>query len=128
MDNTLEHDDQAIVGALRGYIAELRELDAANKEIDRKRRDLYLEARQIGFNTDAIKRIARARHPGQAQSDAADLVDYLTMLGNKEAPARFKAGEAFSTIAFGSCEFPSDYADALDDADSALIKGWGEAE
>jgi hypothetical protein len=42
MDNTLEHDDQAIVGALRGYIAELRELDAANKEIDRKRRDLYL--------------------------------------------------------------------------------------
>jgi hypothetical protein len=28
MDNTLEHDDQAIVGALRGYIAELRELDA----------------------------------------------------------------------------------------------------
>ena len=76
-------------------------MDAANKEIDRKRRDLYLEARQIGFNTDAIKRIARARHPGQAESDAADLVDDRTVLGNKEAPARFKAGEAFSTIAFG---------------------------
>jgi uncharacterized protein (UPF0335 family) len=113
MDNTLEHDDHAIVGALRAYIAELRELDAANKEIDRKRRDLYLEARQIGFNTDAIKRIARARHPGQAESDAADLVDYLTMLGNKEAPARFKAGEAFSKIAFGSTDWPSDMADQL---------------
>ena len=128
MYDDIAHDDGAITARLRGYIAELRELDAANKEIDRKRRDLYLEARQYGFNTDAIKRIARAKHPGEAESDAADLVDYLTMLGNKEAPARFKAGEAFSTIAFGSCEFPSDYADALDDADSAVIKGWGEAE
>jgi len=126
--NDIEHDDAAITARLRRYIAELRELDAANKEIDRKRRDLYLEARQIGFNTDAIKRIARARHPGQAESDAADLVDYLAMLGNKDAPARFKAGEAFSTIAFGSTDWPSDFADALGDAESPLIRGWGEQE
>jgi hypothetical protein len=72
--------------------------------------------------------IARQRHDGEAKAEADDLVLYLDLLGNKQAPARFLAGEAFSTIAFGSCEFPSDYADALGDADSALIKGWGEAE
>jgi uncharacterized protein (UPF0335 family) len=126
--NDIEHDDAAITARLRRYIAELRELDAANKEIDRKRRDLCLEARQIGFNTDAIKRIARARHPGQAESDAADLVDYLTMLGNEEAPARFKAGETFSTIAFGSTAWPSEFADSIADADSPLIRGWGDKD
>ena len=67
-DFDIEHDDGAITARLRGYIAELRELDAANKEIDRKRRDLYLEARQYGFNTDAIKRIARGEASGRGRS------------------------------------------------------------
>ena len=65
-----------------------------------------------------------AKHPGEAESDAADLVDYLTMLGNKEAPARFKAGEAFSTIAFGTTAWPCDFAADLS-ADTDLIKGVG---
>ena len=116
MDNTLEHDDQAIVCALRGYIAEIRELDESSRELDRRRRDIYSEARNFGFSTDAIKRIARQRHDGEAKAEADDLVLYLDLLGNKQAPARFKAGEAFSTIVFGSCGFPSDFADALGDA------------
>jgi uncharacterized protein (UPF0335 family) len=128
MDNTLEHDDQAIVGALRVYIAEIRKLDESSKELDRRRRDIYSEARNFGFSTDAIKRIARQKHAGEAQSEANDLVLYLDMLGNKEAPARFTAGEAFSTIAFGSTDWPSDFADALGDADSPLIREWVEEE
>jgi len=34
----------------------------------------------------------------------------------------------FSEVAFGSTSWPSDMADAIGDADSPLIKGWGEAE
>ena len=112
----VEHDDAAIVAKLRGYVAEIRELDESSKELDRRRRDIYSEARNFGFSTDAIKRIARQRHDGEAKAEADDLVLYLDMLGNKEAPARFKAGEAFSTIAFGSTDWPSDFADALGDA------------
>jgi uncharacterized protein (UPF0335 family) len=115
MDNTLEHDDQAIVGALRGFIAEIRELDDSSRELDRRRRDIYAEARNVNFSTDAIKRIARQRHDGEAKAEADDLVLYLELLGNKQAPARFKAGEAFSTVAFGSTDWPSDFADALGD-------------
>jgi uncharacterized protein (UPF0335 family) len=111
MDNNLEHDDNAITARLRGYIAEIRELDDASKELDRRRRDIYSEARNFGFSTDAIKRIARQRHDGEAEAEANDLVLYLDLLGNKQAPARFKAGEAFSTIAFGSTDWPSDFAD-----------------
>jgi uncharacterized protein (UPF0335 family) len=108
----VEHDNEAIVAKLRGYVAEVRELDESSRDLDRRRRDIYSEARNFGFSTDAIKRIARQKHPGEAQSEANDLVLYLDMLGNKEAPARFKAGEAF----VGSCEFPSDFADAVGDA------------
>jgi hypothetical protein len=64
------------------------------------RRDLYREARQFGFSVDAIKKIAREKNPGEAKADADDLVAYLGLL-NKEAPIRFKAGEAFSELAFG---------------------------
>ena len=107
----IAHDDEAIVAKLRGYVAEIRELNDASKGLDRRRRDIYSEARNFGFSTDAIKRIARQRHDGEAKAEADDLVLYLDLLGNKQAPARFKAGEAFSTIAFGSTDWPSDMAE-----------------
>ena len=109
----IELDDEAIVAKLRGYIAEIRELDESSRELDRRRRDIYSEARNLGFSTDAIKRIARQKNPGEAKAEADDLVLYLELLGNREAPARYKAGEAFSTIAFGSTDWPSDFADDL---------------
>ena len=108
MDNTLEHDDQAIVGALRGYIAEIRELDDTGRELDRRRRDIYSKARNFGFSTDAIKRIARQRHDGEAQSEANDLLSYVEMLGGERATDQMRAGKTFSEVAFGSCGFPSD--------------------
>ena len=125
MDNNLEHDDNAITARLRGYIAEIRELDDAGKELDRRRRDIYSEARNFEFSTDAIKRIARQKHEGEAKAEAGDLVLYLELLGNKEAPARYKAGEAFSTVAFGGTHWPSDFADDPSNAHSPIIDGWG---
>jgi uncharacterized protein (UPF0335 family) len=124
----IELDDEAIVAKLRGYIAEIRELDESSRELDRRRRDIYSEARNLGFSTDAIKRIARQRHNGEAQSEANDLLIYVEMLGGERATDQMGKGKSFSEVAFGSCEFPSDYADALGDADSPLIRGWGEAE
>ena len=120
----IAHDDEAIVAKLRGYVAEIRELNDASKGLDRRRRDIYSEARNFGFSTDAIKRIARQRHDGEAKAEADDLVLYLDLLGNKQAPARFKAGEAFSTIAFGTTAWPCDFAADLS-ADTDLIKGVG---
>jgi uncharacterized protein (UPF0335 family) len=124
----IEHDDKEIVATLRAYITAIRQLDAEGAEIDRRRRDVYAQARDFGFSTDAIKRIARQRHDGEAQSEANDLLSYVEMLGGERATDQMRAGKTFSEVAFGSCGFPSDYADALGDADSALIKGWGEAE
>jgi hypothetical protein len=40
----IESDDEEIVARLRGFISEIRALDAATKDIDRQRRDLYREA------------------------------------------------------------------------------------
>ena len=69
MDNTLEHDDQAIVGALRGYIAEIKQLDAEGAAIDRRRRDLYREAAEYGFNSGILKNPARPRRKRTSRSN-----------------------------------------------------------
>jgi uncharacterized protein (UPF0335 family) len=110
----IEHDDEAIVAALRGYVAEIRQLDDASRELDRRRRDIYSEARNFGFSTDAIKRIARQKHDGEAQNQANDLLTYVEMLGGKEAARSYRGGAEFSTVVFGSCDFPSDMVDQID--------------
>jgi uncharacterized protein (UPF0335 family) len=114
--NDIAHDNEAIVAKLRGYVAEIRELDDANRELDRRRRDIYREAREYGFSTDAIKRIARQRHDGEAKAEGDDLLIYVEMLGGERATDAMRKGRSFSEVAFGSCEFPSDFADALGDA------------
>ena len=124
----IEHDDAAITAKLRGYVAEIRQLDDASRELDRRRRDIYSEARNFGFSTDAIKRIARQRHDGEAKAEADDLLIYVEMLGGERATDQMRKGKSFSEVAFGSCGWPSDFADAIGDAESPLIKGWGEAE
>jgi uncharacterized protein (UPF0335 family) len=107
----IAHDDEAIVAKLRGYVAEIRELDDASKELDRRRRDIYSEARNFGFSTDAIKRIARQRHDGEAQSEANDLLSYVEMLGRRDAMAVFRKTGSFSETVFGSTGWPSDEVD-----------------
>jgi uncharacterized protein (UPF0335 family) len=124
----IEHDDEAITAKLRGYVADIRELDDASRELDRRRRDVYREAREYGFSTDAIKRIARQRHDGEAQSAANDLLIYVEMLGGERATDQMRKGKTFSEVAFGDCGFPSDFADALGDAESPLIVGWSEKD
>jgi uncharacterized protein (UPF0335 family) len=114
----IEHDDEAITAKLRGYVAEIRELDDASRELDRRRRDIYSEARNFGFSTDAIKRIARQRHDGEAQSEANDLLIYVEMLGGERATDQRRKGKSFSEVAFGSCGWPSDFADDLGDLDA----------
>jgi uncharacterized protein (UPF0335 family) len=58
MDN-LEHDNGAITARLRDFIDEIRELDRQNKALDRRRRDLYRVASELGFNAGILKKIAR---------------------------------------------------------------------
>ena len=79
--------------------AEIRQLDAEDAEIDRRRKGVYNEARDFGFNTAAIKQIARQKHPGQAKAQADDLIAYLTILSGKEAAGRLKR-EPIGEIAF----------------------------
>jgi hypothetical protein len=38
------------------------------------------------------------------------------MLGGEKATDEMRKGRSFSEVAFGSCAFPSDFADALGDA------------
>ena len=123
MNTDIEHDDAAITAKLRGYVSEIRQLDDASRELDRRRRDIYSEARNFGFSTDAIKRIARQRHNGEAQSEANDLLIYVEMLGGERATDAMRKGMTFSEVAFGSTSWPSDMADQ--DADTDLIKGVG---
>src|SRR6202042_254470 len=104
----VEHDDEAIVGKLRGYVAEIRELDDASRDLDRRRRDIYSEARNFGFSTDAIKRIARQKHEGEAKAEADDLLTYLDVIGGKDATARFQKSGSWSQTVFGSTGWPSD--------------------
>ena len=61
--NDIEHDDDAITARLRDFIDEIRELDLENKALDRRRRDLYRVASELGFNAGILKKIARS-NPG----------------------------------------------------------------
>jgi uncharacterized protein (UPF0335 family) len=68
-DFDIQHDDTAITAKLRGFIEEIRELDWENKELDRRRRDLYQEASEHGFNAGILKKIAREKHDGEAEAE-----------------------------------------------------------
>jgi uncharacterized protein (UPF0335 family) len=106
----IEHDDAEIVATLRAYITAIRQCDAEGAEIDHRRRNIYNEARDFGFNTSVLKQIARQKHPGQAQAEANDLVAYLSAIGGDEAAGRLRR-ESFSEIAFGTSKWPSELAD-----------------
>jgi uncharacterized protein (UPF0335 family) len=112
---------------LRDFIDEIRELDRENKELDRRRRDLYRTASELGFNAGILKKIARQRH-GEAEAEANEQLAYLAAIGGEKATDSMRKGKTFSEVAFGSCVFPSDFADAIGDSDSPLIRGWGEQE
>jgi uncharacterized protein (UPF0335 family) len=116
MDNNLEHDNGAITAKLRGFVEEIRELDRENKELDRRRRDLYREASEHGFNAGILKKIARQRHDGEAENEANEQLAYLAAIGGEKATDSMRNGKTFSEVPFGSCGFPSDFADALGDA------------
>jgi uncharacterized protein (UPF0335 family) len=105
-----------ITARLRGYIAEAKQLDAEGAEIDRRRRDLYREAAEYGFNSGILKKIARQRHDGEAAAEANEQLAYLEAIGGSKATEQLRKGSTFSEVAFGSCAFPSDFADALGDA------------
>src|SRR5580692_3638279 len=112
----IEHDDAAIVGRLRDLIAEIKQLDAEGAAIDRRRRDLYREASEHGFNAGILKKIARQKHDGEAENEANEQIEYLRLIGGEKATDSMRNGKSFSEVAFGSCGFPSDFADALGDA------------
>jgi uncharacterized protein (UPF0335 family) len=124
----VEHDDEAIVAKLRDFIDEIRELDRENKALDRRRRDLYRIAAEYGFNAGILKKIARQRHEGEAESEANEQLAYLAAIGGEKATDQMRKGKSFSEVAFGSCGWPSEFADSIADADSPLIRGWGDAE
>ena len=123
----VEHDDDAITERLRGFIDDIRRVYREHKALDRRRRDLYNIAAEFGFNAGILKRIARSS-PGEAEAEASVQLAYLEALGGSKATDSMRNGKTFSEVAFGACEWPSDYADAIGDADSPLISGWGEHE
>jgi uncharacterized protein (UPF0335 family) len=115
-DFDIEHDDAAITAKLRDFIGEIRTIDLENKELDRRRRDLYRTASELGFNAGILKKIARQKHDGEAENEANEQIEYLRLIGGSKATAQFKKSGSFAEVAFGSCGFPSDFADALGDA------------
>jgi uncharacterized protein (UPF0335 family) len=123
--NDIALDNDAITAKLRDFIDEIRELDLENKTLDRRRRDLYRVASELGFNAGILKKIARSS-PGEAEAEANVQLAYLEAIGGSRATDQMRNGSTFSEIAFGSTAWPSDFADALGDDDSPLIKGWGE--
>ena len=123
----IEHDDEAITAKLRDFIDEIRAIDLENKALDRRRRDLYKIASELGFNAGILKKIARSS-PGEAEAEANVQLAYLEAIGGEKATDQMRNGSTFSEIAFGSTSWPSDFADSIDDADSPLIKGWGDKD
>jgi uncharacterized protein (UPF0335 family) len=115
MYDDIAHDDATITAKLRGFIEEIRELDRSNKDLDRRRRDLYRMASEFGFNAGVLKKIARSS-PGEAEAEANIQLDYLKAIGGSKATDEMRKGRTFAGVAFGSCAFPSDFADALGDA------------
>jgi uncharacterized protein (UPF0335 family) len=115
-DFDIEHDDTAITAKLRDFIDEIRAIDLKNKALDRRRRDLYRIAAESGFNAGILKKIARQKHDGEAENEANEQIEYLRLIGGQKATDSMRNGKSFSEVAFGSCEFPSDFADAIGDA------------
>ena len=80
---------------LRGFIEEIRELDRENKALDRRRRDLYREASEHGFNAGILKKIAREKHDGEVEAEANEQLAYLAAIGGEKATDEMRNGRSF---------------------------------
>jgi uncharacterized protein (UPF0335 family) len=88
---------------LRAFIREVQELDAQVEEINSRKRELYAEAKSLGFNVKALKHVARASSLAEADRDATVLRQYLTALcGSEEAANLLKDEKDFGTLLWGS--------------------------
>jgi uncharacterized protein (UPF0335 family) len=101
----MNHQDEA-AAMLRGFVARVRELDAASHEIARRLREVYLEAKGSGFNIRAVKTITR-QHPDEAKGDADAAIAYLRALGG-DALAQRLGREDLGTVLFGTDRWPSE--------------------
>jgi uncharacterized protein (UPF0335 family) len=90
----VEHDNEAIVAKLRDFICEIRGLDLENKALDRRRRDLYRVASELGFNAGILKKIARSS-PGEAEAEANVQLAYLEAIGGSSHRPDAQRGHVF---------------------------------
>jgi uncharacterized protein (UPF0335 family) len=98
---------------LRAYIREVQELDAQVEEINSRKRELYAEAKSMGFHIKTLKHVARSASLDEANLDVAMLREYLNvMCGSKEAGSLLHKDEDFGALLWGSDNaWPSDYCD-----------------
>ena len=113
--NDITLDNAAITARLRDFIDEIRELDLENKALDRRRRDLYRVASELGFNAGILKKIARSNRTAFSQGFIRDFALVWAEEG-LEAVRKVakKSPEAFVAIAARIC--PNDVRLTLEQA------------
>jgi uncharacterized protein (UPF0335 family) len=107
----LEIDEDEAITRLRGFISQIKELDEESKAINQRLRSVCREATESGYNASALKAIARQKFPGEVESEANDLIQYLQLIGGKDATGRFQKSGSWSQTVFGSTGWPSDEVD-----------------
>jgi uncharacterized protein (UPF0335 family) len=98
---------------LREFVREIQRLDGQVEQINTAKKELYAEAKSLGFHVKTLKHVARASSLAEADHDAEVLKAYLAALcGSEEAANLLKDEKDFGTLLWGSDNsWPSDYCD-----------------
>jgi uncharacterized protein (UPF0335 family) len=97
---------------LLAFVREVKELDAQNETVNRRKAALFKEAKTFGFTPAAIKEVARPTYPDQVDTDEKALRQYVRLVCGDDAAKAMTDASHFGAILFGDAEsWPTDYAE-----------------
>jgi uncharacterized protein (UPF0335 family) len=91
------------------FVREVKELDAQNETVNRRKAALFKEAKTFGFVPAALKEIARPAHPEMVATDTMALQHYVRLTAGDDAAQAMKVESDFGKVLFGDADsWPTD--------------------
>lgn len=82
-EDTIQHLNETTREKLRQTVAKIERLEEEKKEIAEQIKDVYAEAKALGFDTKALRQVVRLRKVDRAEREEQEMIleTYLIAVG-----------------------------------------------
>ncbi|MGH1421816.1 MAG: DUF2312 domain-containing protein [Hyphomonas sp.] len=82
-DDTIQHLNETTREKLRQTVAKIERLEEEKKEVAEQIKDIYAEAKALGFDVKALRQVVRLRKVDRAEREEQEMIleTYLIAIG-----------------------------------------------